>query len=269
MWREDIHKGKVRSHTEVQDTVHHRKSDFEMLFGLFFKMDIWISFPFVIFFSSCCHFIRNFVITVLSLRQIWWLNYQKMTILFAPPMLGLLSCFGQWCAFIWLASLSLSFPIGTKKDTKCHKEERDCKSRWALMRWLVFINVGTRTTMRIIRDQLCPSLEGRAVQVSISLQTHKKKLKWHLLIHCKQNADIATMTPTFGLLLWRPDCHFQYRCLVFLKLDDRSMGVDLTEKPGILSCTLVYHLLYLKWGYNLQRKHQDLFNKMWTWQSRP
>lgn len=221
------------------------------------------------FFSSCCHFIRNFVITVLSLRQIWWLNYQKMTILFVPPMLGLLSCFGQWCAFIWLASLSLSFPIGTKKDTKCHKEERDCKSRWALMRWLVFINVGTRTTMRIIRDQLCPSLEGRAVQVSISLQTHEKKLKWHLLIHCKQNADIATMTPTFGLLLWRPDCHFQYRCLVFLKLDDRSMGVDLTEKPGILSCTLVYHLLYLKWGYNLQRKHQDLFNKMWTWQSRP
>lgn len=49
MWREDIHKGKVRSHTEVQDTVHHRKSDFEMLFWLFFKMDIWISFPFVFF----------------------------------------------------------------------------------------------------------------------------------------------------------------------------------------------------------------------------
>lgn len=44
MWREDIHKGKVRSHTEVQDTVHHRKSDFEMLFWLFF-----ISFPFVFF----------------------------------------------------------------------------------------------------------------------------------------------------------------------------------------------------------------------------
>lgn len=32
MWREDIHKGKVRSHTEVQDTIHHRKSDFEMFF---------------------------------------------------------------------------------------------------------------------------------------------------------------------------------------------------------------------------------------------
>lgn len=110
MWREDIHKGKVRSHTEVQDTVHHRKSDFEMfemIFGYLFHL--WF------FFSSRCHFIRNFVITVSSLRQKWWLNYQKMTILFVPPVLGLLSCFGQWCAFIWLVSLSLSFPIGTKR----------------------------------------------------------------------------------------------------------------------------------------------------------